>query len=120
MNQTRGTGLEDEDSFEDPNFDQDGKALWGVPGAGAYETVTSIGKTAVFHNAPDYTFGVLHKKKPFVSKQHDINDYGGCDSPGTCARHTRACVPLYHPRRGTARCPDFPSPLRALAGIFMI
>ena len=71
-----------EDSWEDPNLDEHGKALWGVPGAGTYETVASIGRTQVFPNAPTYTFGVHHKKNPFVSKQHDKNDYGGCDSPG--------------------------------------
>ena len=71
-----------EDSWEDPNLDEHGKALWGVPGAGTYETVASIGRTQVFPNAPTYTFGVHHRKNPFVSKQHDKNDYGGCDSPG--------------------------------------
>lgn len=73
-------------TFDDLNFDESGKAVWGTPGAGAYETVNSIGKTAVFRNAPDYSFGVRHKKNPFVSKQHDQNDYGGCDSPGECQR----------------------------------
>jgi hypothetical protein len=40
MNQSGG--LEMEESYEDPNFDENGKALWGVPGAGAYETAGGL------------------------------------------------------------------------------
>ena len=90
-----------EDSYDDPNFDENGKALWGVPGAGAYETVNSVGKTVVFKNAPDFTFGVLHKKNPFVSKQHDKNDYGGCDSPGELKDESDARTHVDR-RRGTS------------------
>jgi len=58
------------EEYEDPNFDEDGKALYGVPGAGTYESVSALGKSQVFESAPDVTFGHRHRKQPFISKQH--------------------------------------------------
>lgn len=54
-------------------FDEDGKALYGTPGAGAYDTVGSFGENVVFNTAPGYSFGVKTEgeyAQPFLSEEH--------------------------------------------------
>ncbi|GBG90597.1 hypothetical protein CBR_g50940 [Chara braunii] len=62
-------------------LDSNGKAIYGVPGPGTYDSVSTFGRQPVLSSAPTYKFGIICSKKVYVSVLHD-KDTAGHESPG--------------------------------------
>lgn len=61
--------------------DDKGKALYGTPGPGSYQSTSSFGPSQVYSSASRYSFGVKGMRYPFISKEHAQNERG-TQSPG--------------------------------------